>query len=736
MSYGLKYFCDFDSKIASYTLEVYKKDFIGYETEITGGASAVVHTWDTDDPKAPIKGSAVTLNLINESGNITLADLYSDNDQEHKIKLIWHSITDITLFDGFMVLTDSRELMVDFNHEISISANDNLGLLKDIPFNQAFFQEYIIFETEEDVPLEGVADHTLIITSVVVLLPGDVISTTGTLSGVYHVTAVNGTSITVIENIATTAEENVTMIVFRGDFYTLRTLSSFIKTCLLNTGLELNTQVFSNLNEVTEYLDTGCFLDQTLLDPQTFNSGSSWDDCYTVLTKILERFDCTLFQAKGIWNIVRWDELRDFNYDIPGFLYDSEFVFQDIIYLDESGSGFSGWEKFVLGVGEITQAETGLEQGITGSFKFTKETFNYKQPEELLRNANLQQLGKLLNTYIVGDNTITEYEMPWWTIIPGSYVGTPLYFIRITTDSLGNEIDRAAVVANGAIESFPIPAATGDRFSYSFSVITSDSVPGNTNNIFEIKIDDGTTVRYLRENTLTWLSTRGYTLNVASGDNTNVVHNFEISGTIPYDGVLTVSLEDWTPSAETYYRDIRMDYTPMINQTTRIIGHTHNSEQSLIIKNNNEREISIDVSPRNSIAGTLFLDSTTGVLQDRCGQWKRKPRTESKNLGEITTSENLFLRRIPRTLLEGNFYGLLSAEQEKDYVDQANHLSLLSVCRYTYFPTHNFIFGRLEIDYSQNMASGTLYEMYKDDEIDSDLDYVYTFQFLYESNRG
>lgn len=734
MSYGLKYNCDFDSKSASYTLEIYQKDFIGYEADITGGASAVVHTWDTDDPKAPIKGSAVTVNLINESGNITLADLYSDNDEEYKIKLIWHSVSDITLFEGFVVLTDSRELMVDYNHPISISANDNLGLLKDIPFNQAFFQEYIIFETEV-VDLEGVADHTLIITSDVVLLPGDVISTTGTLSGVYHVTGVSGTDITVKENIVTTAVESVTMIVFRGDFYTLRTLSSFIKTCLLNTGLELNTQVFSNINEVTQD-DTGCFLDQTLLDPQTFNNGSSWDDCYSVLTKILERFDCTLFQAKGMWNIIRWDELRDFDYAIPGFLYDSEFVFQNVVYLDESSFAFSGWNKFTIGLGETTQAETGLEQGIIGSYKLAKETFNYRQPEELLRNANLQQLGRLLNTYTVGSNTITEYEMPWWTTIPGSYTGTPLFFIRITTDNLGNEIDRAAVVANGAIESFPIQAAEGDRFSYSFSVITSDSVPGNTNNIFEIKIDDGSTVKYLDDATLTWLITRGYTLNVASGDNTNVMHNFEISGTIPYDGLLTVSLEDWTPSAETYYRDIRMDYTPMINQSTKIVGHTHNSEQSLIIKNNNEREISIDVSPRNSIAGTLFLDSLTGVLQDRATQWKRKPRTESLNLGEIATSENLFLRRTPRTLLEGNFYGLITAEQEKDYVDQANHLSLLSVCRYTYFPTHNFIFGRLEIDYSQNMASGTLYEMYKDTETDSDLDYVYVFQFLYESNRG
>lgn len=739
MSYGLKYVCDFDNKDASYSLEIYQKDydFPGYEIEITGGASAVVHSWDTDDPKAPIKGSALVMSLINESGNISLADLYSEDDEEFKIKLIWHSATDITLFEGFLVQDDSSELMVDFNHEISLSANDNLGLLKDIPFDQAAFQEYES-AAGETVDIEGVAPHTLIITitSTTVLQRGDLISTTGTLSGVYHIEGVSGTTVTVKETVTTEAVETVTMLLFKKDMYTLRSLNSFIKSCLLSTGLELNVQEFVNINEVSQD-DTECFLDQTFLDPQTFFNGSQWDDLYTVLTKICERFNLTLFQAKGTWNIVRWDELRDFDYAIPGFLYDADFVFQNEIFLDESSFSFSGWDKFQVGIEQNTQAETGLQQRISRAFKFTKETFNYRQPDELLRNANLQQLGTLITTYTVGSNTVSEYLMPWWTIIAGSYSGTPSYFIRVVVDNLGNEIERYAVLENGSIESYVIQAAEGDRFTYSFTVETTHSQPGNVTIIFQIKDYDGTQTKYLDENG-SWPGTVGFNINVLPGDNTNQSHSFDISGVIPFDGVLTVSLMDFDQSGgstagETRYRDIRMEYTPMINQSTKIIGQTHTSDQQLTIKNNNEREISIDTSPRNSIAGTLFLDSTTGVLQDRCGQWKRKPRTESKNLGEITTSENLFLRRVSRTLLEGSFYGLISAEQEKDYVDQPNHLSLLSVCRYTYFPEHNFIFGRLEIDYSQNMATGTLYEMYKDTETDGDLTYVYVFQFLYST---
>lgn len=129
----------------------------------------------------------------------------------------------------------------------------------------------------------------------------------------------------------------------------------------------------------------------------------------------------------------------------------------------------------------------------------------------------------------------------------------------------------------------------------------------------------------------------------------------------------------------------------------------------------------------------MFLSSTTGVLRDRCGQWNRATRTEAKNLGEITTEENLFIRRISRTLLEGTFYGLISPPEDAGGIDIVDHISIISVIRYTFFPDHNFIFGRLEIDYSNNNASGTLFEMYKDTEADADLTYYYIFQYLYST---
>lgn len=758
MAYGLKYTCDFSNKVTSYTLEIYQKDFVGYETEITGGASAVIHSYETDEPKPPIKGSSITANLINESNNISLADLYSTDDEEFKMILVWHaSLTDINLFEGFIVQDDSSELMVDYNHEISISANDNLGLLKDIPFNEARFQPLTLEDTFTTEFAGGTPPHIISVNPNVgetLQVNDTIVITLSNVDGTYNIIAITPGilvyDLTVREVVPTGADVSVATIeVYTPDYYTLRSLNSFIKSCLLSTGLELEVYEFTNLNEITQD-DDDCFLDQTFIDPQIFYNGSQWDDCYTVLEKILGRFNCTLFQAKGRWQIIRWPELRDFDYSIPGFAYDEDFVFQGTIEFNEATGGFAGWPKWEIGIGELTQAELGLRRGIKGAYKFTKETFNYRQPVKLLRNYDLQELGTLINTYTTGSGvtlqTINEYEAPGWfdSTLSGN---TAIYFIRVTTDYIGNEIERIMVVSGDDIKSTKVEVQQGDIFKFFFSWRTNDSIPissGSATVIFIIELKDGTSTKYLHEPTDAtpgWQNGIGYQYTMNSPDNFNEWHSVEIECpplyAIPFDGNLYFYLETLDPNnpatQPTWYKDIRLEYTPLIAGSAKVIGHTHTSDQRNLIKNLDEKQLSIDVSPRNAIAGTLFLPTVTGVLQDRCTQWIRKPRTESKNLGDITTSENLFLRRISRTLLEGTFYGLISPPQPTAGSDIVDHITILTVIRYTFFPDHNFIFGRLEIDYSNNNASGTLYEMYKDTEVDGDLTYYYTFQFLYDS---
>lgn len=750
MAYALKYECDFSNRVTSYTLEIHQKDYVGSAIPVKGGVSAAIHAWDTDEPKPAIKGSSLVASLINESNNISLADLYSTDDEEFKAILVWHTgITDINLFEGFIVQDDSSELMADWRHEISITASDNLGLLKDIPFDKAP-AGYALISTDTityEILLSG--------SDTIILVPtaygddvkvGDKISIDG--GTLYEVAkmfeGVGVWNLYLVESPANVSTTTGSFELFRVDLYTFISLLEVVKRCISGTGLALHTRIFTNLNEVTQSAGD-CFLEQTFIDPQTLYDGSQWDNLYSVLEKIFrgdnEDAFLTLFQAKGYWNIIRWPELRDFDYSIPGFLYDEDFTFLNGIFLDENAGMFAGWPKWEIGIGELTQAETGLQQRISRPFKYTKETFNYRQPVEVLKNFNLQQTGKLLNTSTTGSGTslqtTEEYEALWWLtpVIPGGSTITAVYFIRVIKDYLGNELERYLVnvdSVSGGIMSSPIEANAGDIFDFSVTTKTDISQAPPRSIGCWIILTDGVSTTYFKN--LGWDVISNPFIITTSSD-TNEWQSIDISSgsfPIPFDGLLYFYLAP-NGTSESYYKDIRLDYQYLINQSTKIIGHTHTSDQRTNTKNIDEREIFLDVSPRNSIAGTLFLPTTTGVLRDRCGQWNRATRTEAKNLGEITTEENLFIRRISRTLLEGTFYGLISPPEDAGGIDIVDHLSIITVVRYTFFPDHNFIFGRLEIDYSNNWASGTLFEMYKDTETDADLTYYYTFQYLYST---
>lgn len=738
MPYQLKYTCDFDridsGTSVSYQLQILQKDYPGAVTAVTGSASPVVHTWETDDPKAPVKGSSLAISLINE-GLIPLSDFYSESDDEFKAILLWGTTE---LFHGFILQDDSSEPMVDFNHEITLSATDNLGLLKDVAFDQVPLLNYSTTTESYRVYISGM--NTILETGATFgnkVHLGDTILIGG--AGPYTVRFLSFDSGTNLWSIYLAEYATVTGGIVSGvlKLYQvpvldkLITLLETVRRCIAATGLTINTRIFSNINESTQS-GAVCFLAQTLIDPETFYNGTGYDDCYTVLEKILTRFNFTLFQSYGFWNIVRWDEARYYDYAVPGYEYDMNFALVGPAALDWSGAIFGGFAKLLIGIGETTVAETGLQQRITRPFKFVKEIFNYRQPAELLRNYDLQQLGDLITTYTTGSGaglqTISEFAVPWWyytNAFPSAagVNGPAVYFIRVIVDNVGNELSRVLVVKNNDIHSYPIEAQTGDIIRFSFSVYQSSAF---TSVGLIMKLTNGTTTVYAQQKPASpgWDTTTGSANLVAITPNEWSSVDFE-TGPVPFDGLLTIYVRTLsTPASnENLYRDIRVEYIPMINESSKVIGHTHTSDQNTNTKNTEEHEIYLDSSPRNSIAGALFLNSLTGLLQTRTGQWKRSYLAGAKNLGEITTHENLFLRRTPRTLLEGTFYGLTTPA---DY-----HINLLNVLRYTFFSDKTFIFGRLEIDYRNNHASGTLYELYRDSEVDADLASAYVFKYIY-----
>lgn len=738
MAYGLKYYADFDSVAQqSYRVEILQKDYAGADSEVQLSGIPVKHAWQTDEAKPAIKGSSMVVSLLNPA-NLPITSFYSVNDDEFKGRFYWGGQL---LFEGFLVQDDCNELMVDFTHEITLSFNDNLGLLKDIALDEnapdfGGYQATALFDF-----VSPSSDYFIyLFNSNYVPVVATPFTTSGHIDPVgndtWTPTAVTelGNGNYKVEVAGSFADIQAWPVTITGaatiDLYRRNTLLNTIRVCLYNTGLELNTFVYANLFETTQ--DTGrCFLEQTYIDAQTFISEKGFINCYDALTKILGRFNLTLFQAYGVWNIIRLDEIRYYSNfkDVPYFSYDSNFYFLTTGVLDNN---------FLTGFEQETYPELGLSRSIFRPYKFDKETFNYQQPKYLLRNFDLQDLGTLITSYVSGSNTIYEYEFTDW--YAGGFSPQPDYFIRVLRDtSTGDEVERYAVVKGTtgdnarSVMSTPFEVSAGDKIQVDFTFKTSISQAGPITVVLAVRLYDGTTTNYADEDsTVNWKTGIGWNYLITSGANTQDNQSVTIDpGQIPFDGLIYIYLPQavLSPGAsdETQIKDIRVTYTPFINDSIKIIGQTHLSEQTPLVKNNEDVEIPIDDSPRNSISGTLFRPSFTGLVQNRTREWYRITNpSELLRIGRITTFEQLLWRRKSRTKLEGTFYGMIQGQYPK-------HISMLAVLKNVYFSYLNFIFGSLEIDYRNNSFSCTQWEICEDGEVDADLSSTYTFNYLYDT---
>lgn len=756
MAYGLKYRSDYDSVTGkTYRIEIYQDGYtdIFYNIELSG--QPVVQTWQQDDVFAPVRGCALTMKFLN-SGNLPVESFYADQDNAFKVIHTCLTTGDVT-FIGFINQADTFEDMLDYRHIITVTANDSLALLKDIKFNKTTWNVNEIYEIGS---VTLAAPHGVIISDcnytpvpytqfVFIDANGNEHYYTPTV-----VTPGSGfVTCTVIETVVTTATQTGKIAVHSAfRFYERNNLLNIILVCLLNTGLELNCNVYTNLFEIS--FKTGLsFLQQTYIDTQTFLSGDNFDDCHTVLTKVLSRFGLCLFQAEGRWNIMRPNELRYYsNGQIPCFVYDKK---MNLIGTETLSNPVG------IGANENTFPETGATRYIVRPYKYSKETFNYKQPDELIRDNRLLKVGSLISSITQGDTRIDTYEIPTnigWT----HYYSDASRIVVKTNIYSETETDRYLLqpkVNNGGagylgfpnIEFNQIEVSKGDRLNFECSVKSASSTGGQNVKYrfgFYLRTTTGTYYNLVNTggagNAFQWnlvnatpIQSIGFAHTVLAAE-AEQYYNYVLSDegtqkkvpTFPADGLLTIRVYGTNdtnvsqPNVDCIIKDISISITNYINDSAKVIGQVHNNTQPPEIKNNSEIEILADDSPRNSIAGTLFRVQFTGLLQNKTTGWYRSGFTENKKLGEITTFENLFLHRVPHAKIEGTFYS-------KDG-NSLNATPLIPL-QHNVFTDSLFLFGQLSVDYRNDNFNCTMYEQKKGNETDASLVNTYSFTYLYDT---
>ena len=275
-----------------------------------------------------------------------------------------------------------------------------------------------------------------------------------------------------------------------------------------------------------------------------------------------------------------------------------------------------------------------------------------------------------------------------------------------------------------------------------YGTVAPNAVPVGLagNSLGELWTDSNTTTYYLKEDG-SWVTTgAGIFYPISSGDDLIDWHNVSVtSKPTPINGIINIFLNETTltTTTETLYKDLSFNVSYIIAGSGKVIGHTHTDSQSQQIKNNIDKEILLDDTPRTSIKGALYLESYTNLLRDLTVRWQYPIASyDYSRLGEGTTKEALFTTYKMRSKYEGKYL----------YINQddvmLNNLAVFvddqNANLFRYAP------GKMTIDYKNGHADLSLWEIIDSEDFEPGgagitIDFLafansklYEFNYLYE----
>ena len=398
------------------------------------------------------------------------------------------------------------------------------------------------------------------------------------------------------------------------------------------TGLNLSTKAWLNIFEnstddrsVHDYLT---MLPQTAFNTRYFvNSDGTTQTMYDALNNIMTDLRCMITQAEGVWQIIRWGDVRLFSDGtMPGTLYNDVFTTATEIFFASSLN--IGRNQSVIPINENQQKQ------ILRPYQYSKETFNYAVPPPI-NQASLQLptgATPYSSSTVSGIRT-DKYDIPTYfpTWIQRGSIPSHLEIITDTTPTPEQETDRYIVVegvaaTEGGIQFNPIEVTTNDVFELSFSIKTTGStsvgnatfavsfyVIADDNTFWALARDQGSGTAAMRWNgpwpADTWNTTAhspfaeifmNFRYNdtgtppqwqhVDSNDGVDLSFNTQLC---PIDGVLLIQVNGTNLLSETRhdiaFKDITLTISQWTNSTRQIIGQTHDNAQTPAIKNNLQR---------------------------------------------------------------------------------------------------------------------------------------------------
>ena len=133
MAYGVKYRLEFSDVLGNgKKIEILKDNYSGSVLPLVGTADPVSIKWEGDDDfYSPIIGSTCTLNLF-VTEDVQYDNFYAFDEEEFQVKIYYkNDVNNFILYWAGFIVTDSyKQALMSPPYQISVQANDGLGLLE------------------------------------------------------------------------------------------------------------------------------------------------------------------------------------------------------------------------------------------------------------------------------------------------------------------------------------------------------------------------------------------------------------------------------------------------------------------------------------------------------------------------------------------------------------------------------------------------------------------------------
>lgn len=402
-------------------------------------------------------------------------------------------------------------------------------------------------------------------------------------------------------------------------------VKNFINFCFDKTELGLNWWSFINMYPVLESGGSLFDVDQRGVNADfdafyyanitsfTFLTGPrTFEDCYTVLSKIMEAFCCTLFQARGKWYIIQLNDR------IAGDLDGTE--------RDATGAavGTATNQNFSIPIGLYQTQKLADQDALIGwekAFKQAKILYEFEMPPVFFRNWDLQD--GTINIPLSTTSRQVYNILNWTEVVSDTYVGVEIN--SLTGQEFGRYMLQYPVVPYSDNTVQPSARTTnywvslGDKINFSYSTREKNSGFVNTSQFNYVILTDGVSTYYLDDDGkwYTTIKAIGYSWGLSEDRRIWKAFNIETEE-CPIAGNISVQFtaigNSRTASNEVHYKDLFFDIITSYDKRYGLSrfdkryglkGYEHSESQSSILKNNYDNQIYISSTDNISVQGAI-----------------------------------------------------------------------------------------------------------------------------------